>query len=50
MLGYRIFSDTGITTDEDGDVWEILSIFKKMNQETRLFVFISRDFSEYSAL
>ena len=46
MLGDRVFPGTGITTDEDGDVWENLSIFKKMNKEIRLFVFISRDFSE----
>jgi len=42
MLRYRIFSDTGITKDEGGDVWGILSIFKKVNKETLLFVFIAR--------
>jgi hypothetical protein len=41
MRAYRIFPDTGITTDEGGGVWGILSIFKKMNKETLLFVFIA---------
>ena len=44
MLGDRVFPDTGIMTDEDGDVGENLSIFKKTNQETLSFVFIARYF------
>ena len=50
MLGDRVFPGTGITTDEDGDVWENLSIFKKTKKETLSFVFIARYFRIFRPL
>jgi len=47
VLAYRIFSETGITADEDGCVQGILSIFKqgrfrKMDQKTFRLALIAR--------
>jgi hypothetical protein len=50
MLGHRVFPGTGITTDEDGDAGENLSIFKKMNKETLSFVSIARYFRIFRPL
>ena len=39
MLGPPIYPDTGVTINRD--VWRVLSIVRKTNKETLLFIFIA---------